>query len=81
MSGAATDGCVWADVSVQDGNTPLHHAAGNSNAAMVQALLAAGVDINAKNKVSSPNDLLPGGRHVRSATRCLIAALAADLVN
>ncbi|MCY4384218.1 MAG: ankyrin repeat domain-containing protein [Nitrospinae bacterium] len=37
----------------EDGNTPLHHAAGKDNYEVVTNLIALGVDVNAKNKAGS----------------------------
>ena len=43
---------------MQDGSTPLHMAAKNGHTAIVEVLLAAGVDVNVQNKVHIPPALL-----------------------
>jgi hypothetical protein len=66
-------------VAVQDGNTPLLLAAKhNPDVKVVQALLAASADVNAKDKVSSPTTQLRGMASLsilHSRTRSLVDCL------
>ena len=41
-------------VDGQNGNTPLHRAASSNQCEVAKVLIAAGADLNAKNKVDSP---------------------------
>ena len=58
-------------VGGQHGNTPLHHAAGNKKCQVVEILIAAGAEMNAKNNVRL-TEIVPGAPLVAAADSVLL---------